>query len=145
MPKTSSRRLNSSNRSEREQALKQVRILEAGERVATLTQRERQVLCGLLAGHHNKTIAYQLGISARTTEVHRIRMMRRLGAHSLAEAVMIGITGGVLNREADSPFLVTKRRDDSTVPDGRREESSDLVQDTTPHPGNLAPGVVVAR
>jgi two-component system response regulator FixJ len=95
MPKTSFQALNSCDQSERERALKHVRTLEAGERVATLTPRERQVLCGLLAGHHNKTIAYQLGISVRTTEVHRVHMMRRLGAHSLAEAVMIGIAGGV--------------------------------------------------
>ena len=96
MAKVSSQALNSCDQSERERARKQVRTLEAGERVATLTARERQVLCGLLAGHHNKTIASQLRISVRTTEVHRTRMMRRLGAHSLAEAVMIGITGGVL-------------------------------------------------
>jgi HSP20 family molecular chaperone IbpA len=46
---------------------------------------------GLLAGHSNKLIASDLGISVRTVEVHRARMMKRLGVHQLAEAVRLGI------------------------------------------------------
>lgn len=56
-------------------------------RLATLSPREREVLDGLLAGLPNKTIAYDLKISARTVEVHRANLMTRMGAHSLAELI----------------------------------------------------------
>lgn len=55
------------------------------ERMAALSPREREVLEGLVAGLPNKTIAYDLKISARTVEVHRANVMARMGAHSLAE------------------------------------------------------------
>lgn len=60
---------------------------EAPPKIAALSPREREVLVGLAAGHPQKQIAYDLGISVRTVEVHRARMMRRLGVRSLAEAV----------------------------------------------------------
>ena len=52
-----------------------------------LTEREREVLDGLLAGRPNKTIAYDLNISARTVEVHRANLMTKMGAASLPELV----------------------------------------------------------
>jgi two-component system, LuxR family, response regulator FixJ len=61
----------------------------AAERIDTLSPRERQVLEGLTAGHSNKIIAYDLNLSVRTVEVHRARMLERLGTHSLAEAVRL--------------------------------------------------------
>ena len=64
---------------------------DAVRRVATLSTREREVLEGLLAGRPNKLIAYDLGISVRTVEVHRARMMERLGMHQFAEAVRLGV------------------------------------------------------
>jgi two-component system response regulator FixJ len=66
-------------------------IEEATRRLAILSPREREVLDGLLAGQPNKLIAYQLGISVRTVEVHRARMMERLGMRQLAEALRLGI------------------------------------------------------
>jgi two-component system response regulator FixJ len=66
-------------------------IAEAVRRVATLSPREREVLDGLVAGRPNKLIAYHLGISVRTVEVHRARMMERLGMHQLAEVVRLGV------------------------------------------------------
>jgi two-component system response regulator FixJ len=66
-------------------------IEDAVRRLAILTPREREVLDGLLAGRPNKLIAYQLGISVRTVEVHRARMMERLGLRQLAEAIRLGI------------------------------------------------------
>jgi len=56
-------------------------------RLATLTPREREVLEGLAAGHANKTIAYDLGTSPRTVEVHRGRVMEKMHARSLADLV----------------------------------------------------------
>ncbi len=58
-----------------------------GQRIARLTPRERQVLDALVAGQPNKTIAYDLGTSPRTIEVHRARVMEKMGARSLAELV----------------------------------------------------------
>jgi len=59
--------------------------------VRTLSRRERQVLEALMAGRSNKVIAYDLDISVRTVEVHRARMMDRLGVRQLAEAVRLAI------------------------------------------------------
>lgn len=66
-------------------------IEDATRRVAMLSSREREVLDGLLAGQPNKLIAYQLGISVRTVEVHRARMMERLGMRQLAEVIRLGV------------------------------------------------------
>ena len=51
----------------------------------SLTDRERDVFDLLVEGHQNKMIAHKLGISARTVEVHRSRVMNKLGAKSLAD------------------------------------------------------------
>jgi two-component system response regulator FixJ len=56
-------------------------------KLASLSPREREVLDGLIAGLPNKTIAYDLKISARTVEVHRANLMVRMGARSVAELV----------------------------------------------------------
>lgn len=64
---------------------------EAARRMATLTPRERQVLDALVKGRPNKVIAFDLGISVRTVEVHRARMMERLGVRQLAEAIRLAV------------------------------------------------------
>src|ERR1700716_2773674 len=66
-------------------------IVDAVRSVASLSPRERDVLDGLMAGRPNKLIAYQLEISVRTVEVHRARMMERLGVRQLAEAIRLGV------------------------------------------------------
>jgi two-component system response regulator FixJ len=62
------------------------------QRLAALTPREREVLEGLVAGLPNKTIAYDLNISARTVEVHRANLMARMAAGSLADLVRMALT-----------------------------------------------------
>jgi two-component system response regulator FixJ len=69
---------------------------EAKQRIAELTPRERQVLDALVAGHPNKVIAYDLGISVRTVEVHRARMMERLRVRQLAAAIRLSVMAGLV-------------------------------------------------
>ncbi len=63
--------------------------------LAILTPREREVLEKLVEGLPNKTIAYDLGISARTVEVHRANVMTKLNVRSLSEALRIAFAAGL--------------------------------------------------
>jgi len=62
---------------------------DAKVRLQALTPRERDVLNGLAQGLPNKTIAFDLGISPRTVEIHRANLMSKLGVRSLSEALRI--------------------------------------------------------
>jgi two-component system response regulator FixJ len=66
--------------------------VEATRRLAALSPREREVLDLLVSGKPNKLVAQQLAISQRTVEVHRARLLERLGVRSLAEAVRLAVT-----------------------------------------------------
>jgi two-component system response regulator FixJ len=66
-------------------------IADIARKLATLTPREREVLEKLVEGLPNKTIAYDLGSSPRTVEVHRARVMEKMGARSLPELVRMTI------------------------------------------------------
>lgn len=68
---------------------------DATQRIAMLSPREQDVLRGLVRGHPNKTIAYDLGISPRTVEVHRANAMAKLGARSLSEALRLAFAAGL--------------------------------------------------
>ncbi len=65
------------------------RMRDAAVRLQALTPRERDVLDGLAQGLPNKTIAYDLGISPRTVEIHRANLMSKLGVRSLSEALRV--------------------------------------------------------
>ncbi len=69
----------------------ELRKAEVKERLASLSPREQQVLDGLVAGHPNKTIAFDLGISARTVEVYRANVMTKMQARSLSELVRMAL------------------------------------------------------
>jgi two-component system response regulator FixJ len=73
-------------------------IAMAAALIDTLSPRERQVLEALVAGQQNKVIAFDLGISVRTVEVHRSRMMDRLGVHQIAEAVRLSVLASLAER-----------------------------------------------
>ena len=66
------------------------------EKLASLSNRERQVLEGLVAGHPNKTIAFDHGISPRTVEIYRANLMSKMQAGSLSELVRMALVGGIL-------------------------------------------------
>jgi len=59
--------------------------------IAVLSPRERQVLYGIAEGKSSKVIAFELGLSVRTIEVYRARMMERLGLRHMAEAVRLAV------------------------------------------------------
>ena len=63
--------------------------MDAEVRLQALTPRERDVLDGLAEGLPNKTIAFDLGISPRTVEIHRANLMSKLQVRSLSEALRV--------------------------------------------------------
>ena len=69
---------------------------------ASLSARERQVLDGLVAGHPNKTIAYDLGISPRTVEIYRANLMTKMKATSLSDLVRMALVAGVFGSEREA-------------------------------------------
>lgn len=64
---------------------------EAQAQVDRLSERERDVLSGMVLGLANKIIAYRLGLSVRTVETYRAHVMDKLAVRSLAEAVQVAI------------------------------------------------------
>jgi two-component system response regulator FixJ len=70
------------DRQMREQSHRQAAV---AERLEHLTPREREVLDMIVAGKANKVIAFELDISERTVELHRARIMRKMGARSLPQ------------------------------------------------------------
>jgi two-component system response regulator FixJ len=73
-------------------------LAEIRTKLDTLSGRERDVLQGLVAGHPNKTIAYDLGISPRTVEIYRANLMTKMNAASLSDLVRMAIVAGILDR-----------------------------------------------
>mgnify|MGYP000874509277 FL=1 len=64
------------------------------ERMAKLSGREKDVMAGLVAGHPNKVIADDHGISARTVEIYRANVMAKMQARSLSELVRMALVSG---------------------------------------------------
>ena len=74
---------------DRAAAAKRAENASVAQRLDSLTQREREVLGLIVAGKLNKQIADDLGISIKTVEVHRLRVMEKIGAASVAELVQL--------------------------------------------------------
>jgi two-component system response regulator FixJ len=74
-------------------------VAEVQARLEGLSERERQVLGGLVAGKANKVIAYDLGISPRTVEIYRANVMTKMQAGSLSELVRMALVVGGLPTE----------------------------------------------
>ncbi|MEL6767716.1 MAG: LuxR C-terminal-related transcriptional regulator [Pseudomonadota bacterium] len=61
----------------------------------TLTQRELDVMLGVVAGHANKMIAHRLSVSPKTVELHRARVMEKTGARTLSHLVRAAVKAGI--------------------------------------------------
>jgi two-component system response regulator FixJ len=70
-------------------------------RLAALSNRERDVLQGLVSGLANKQIAFNLGISPRTVEIYRANLMTKMQASSLSDLVRMALVAGILDSESD--------------------------------------------
>ena len=70
--------------------------LDAAERISLLSQRMRQVLDALAEGRLSKELAQPLGLSVRTVELHRARMLDRLGVRTAAEAVRLRLASLIM-------------------------------------------------
>jgi two-component system response regulator FixJ len=81
---------------------RQVERASVESRLATLSNRERDVLEGLVAGHANKRIAFDLGISPRTVEIYRANLMTKMQAASLSDLVRMALIAGILEPAPDS-------------------------------------------
>jgi two-component system CheB/CheR fusion protein len=68
-----------------------LRRYEAAGQLAKLTPREREVMDLIIQGQSNKIIAHVFGISQRTVESHRSRLMRRAGVKSLSDLVRLAV------------------------------------------------------
>jgi two-component system response regulator FixJ len=78
-------------------AARQAAAASVRTRLASLSRRERQVLEGLVAGHANKVIAFDLQISPRTIEIYRANVMAKMQASSLSELVRMALLAGVMD------------------------------------------------
>jgi two-component system, LuxR family, response regulator FixJ len=82
---------------------RQVERSDIEARLAALSNRERDVLEGLVAGLANKQIAYDLGISPRTIEIYRANLMTKMQAASLSDLVRMALIAGLLDPDSSAP------------------------------------------
>jgi two-component system response regulator FixJ len=81
---------------EADSARRNAEIAEINDKLNGLSNRERQVLEGLVAGKANKVIAFDLGISPRTVEIYRANLMTKMAANSLSDLVRMAMMSGIL-------------------------------------------------
>ena len=72
-------------------------LADIHDKLAALSNRERQVLEGLVVGNANKTIAFDLGISPRTVEIYRANLMTKMAANSPSDLVRMAMLSGILD------------------------------------------------
>ena len=103
-----------------DQAERKAELSEIHDKLAALSNRERQVLEGLVAGNANKTIAFDLGISPRTVEIYRANLMTKMAANSLSDLVRMAMTGGHLDGSWQARSLNPRRPPAARVISSRR-------------------------
>jgi two-component system response regulator FixJ len=87
---------------EADAAKRKADLADIHDKLAALSNRERQVLEGLVAGSANKTIAFDLGISPRTVEIYRANLMTKMAANSLSDLVRMAMMTGILDNSTKS-------------------------------------------
>jgi two-component system, LuxR family, response regulator FixJ len=81
---------------------RQAERADIDSRLAALSNRERDVLQGLVSGLANKQIAFNLGISPRTVEIYRANLMTKMQASSLSDLVRMALVAGILGSQSDA-------------------------------------------
>ena len=71
-------------------------LADIQEKLAALSNRERQVLEGLVAGSANQHLAFDLGLSPRTVEIYRANLMTKMAANSLSDLVRMAMMAGIM-------------------------------------------------
>jgi len=80
---------------------RQAERADIDSRLAALSNRERDVLQGLVSGLANKQIAFNLGISPRTVEIYRANLMTKMQASSLSDLVRMALVAGILGSQSE--------------------------------------------
>jgi two-component system response regulator FixJ len=86
-------------RQQKDQTKRGAERAEIEHRISSLSPREKDVLAGLIEGHANKQIAFDLGISPRTVEIYRANLMNKMQANSLSDLVRMALISEMLSSE----------------------------------------------
>jgi FixJ family two-component response regulator len=89
------------NLSDQNSSLKQTRE-QAAQRFSELTPRERQILDRIMQCQHSKAIAFDLGISEKTVDVHRFNIMRKTGTRNISQLIQLRIQAGDAGSMSDA-------------------------------------------
>ena len=122
-------------------AVHKAELAEINDKLAVLSNRERQVLDGLVAGSANKTIAFDLGISPRTVEIYRANLMTKMAANSLSDLVRMAMMAGILEEYRQARLSASHRRLSSALtpsPCMKRARICTGSRSVVPTPGLLS-------
>jgi len=88
----------------------QAQLKSASEAFASLSEREQEIFACIAAGKRNRTIGSELAISCKTVSTHKMRLMDKLGVHSVPELVQYALQTGLIDIECPSGANDDRRR-----------------------------------